>query len=159
MDTPKIYVACLASYNSGILYGKWIDADQSVNELNDEINTMLAESSIEDAEEWAIHDYEGFGERLSENEDLETIVKHVEFITEYEELGQALLADYNIEDAQTMLEDHYHGTYDSEVDFAWYVFEEYHSNPIPGNWICYFDCEAFARDLFISDFCSVEVDG
>lgn len=58
-----------------------------------------------------------------------------------------------------MMADHYHGCDDSEVDFARYVLEEYHSNPIPDNWLCYFDYEAFARDLFINDFCSVEVDG
>lgn len=160
MDIPKIYAACLASYNSGILYGEWIDTDQSVGEIYDQIKTMLAGSAIENAEEWAIHDYEGFGAiRLSEYEDLETIVNYAEFIMEHEELGQALIADYGLEEAQTMMADHYHGCYDSEVDFARYVLEEYHSNPIPDNWLCYFDYEAFARDLFINDFCSVEVDG
>lgn len=69
MDTPKIYVACLASYNSGILYGEWIDVNQSVDEISDQIKTMLVGSSIENAEEWAIHDYEGFGAiRLGEYE-------------------------------------------------------------------------------------------
>lgn len=85
MDTPKIYVACLASYNSGILYGEWIDVDQSVDEIYDQIKTMLVGSSIENAEEWAIHDYEGFGAiRLGEYEDLETIVNYTEFIMEHE---------------------------------------------------------------------------
>ena len=160
MDTPKIYVACLASYNSGILYGQWIDADQCANDIYDQINTMLAGSPIANVEELAIHDYEGFGEiKLSEFEDIETIVKYVEFIMEHEELGQALIAYYGLEEAQTMMADHYHGYYDSEVDFARYVLEEYHCNPIADNWLCYFDYEAFAHDLFINDFCSVEVDG
>ncbi len=160
MDTPTIYVACLASYNNGVLHGRHIDANQSVGDIHDDIHDMLAESSIEVAEEYAIHDYEGFGSiRLSEYEDLETVVKYAEFIAEHGELGQELIADYGIDDAKTMLDEHYHGTYDSEVEFAWYVFEEYHSNPIPDSWICYFDCEAFARDLFINDFCSVEVNG
>ena len=26
--TPRIYVACLASYNAGKLVGQWVDADQ-----------------------------------------------------------------------------------------------------------------------------------
>ena len=30
--TPKIYVACLASYNAGILHGRWIDADQDADD-------------------------------------------------------------------------------------------------------------------------------
>jgi len=41
MDTPKIYVACLASYNNSILHGEWIDAAQSADEIKDEINKML----------------------------------------------------------------------------------------------------------------------
>jgi antirestriction protein len=160
MDTPKIYIACLASYNSGILYGQWIIVDQGINELYDQINLMLAESPIKNAEEWAIHDYEGFGEiKLGEFEDLETIIQYAEFISEHHELGQALIADYGIEEAQTMMEDHYYGSYDSEVDFAQFILEECHSNPIPEQWLCYFNYEAYARDLFIDSFCSVEVDG
>lgn len=27
-DTPRVYVACLAAYNSGFLHGAWIDAGQ-----------------------------------------------------------------------------------------------------------------------------------
>ena len=57
-NTPRIYVACLAAYNNGYLHGDWIDADQDVDEIRDEIATMLARSPIEHAEEYAIHDYE-----------------------------------------------------------------------------------------------------
>ena len=39
---PRIYVACLAAYNNGYLHGAWIDADQDVDEIRDEIATMLA---------------------------------------------------------------------------------------------------------------------
>jgi len=75
MDTPSIYVACLASYNNGILYGQWIRVDQELSMIQDEIQRLLAESPIEEAEEYALHDYEGFGSiNLSEYEDLETVV-------------------------------------------------------------------------------------
>ena len=33
MSTPRIYVACLAAYNNGRLHGRWIDADQSVEDI------------------------------------------------------------------------------------------------------------------------------
>lgn len=33
MSTPRIYVACLASYNNGVLHGRWIDANQSADDL------------------------------------------------------------------------------------------------------------------------------
>jgi antirestriction protein len=53
MDTPSIYVACLASYNNGILYGKWISADQTADAIYDEIHEMLNESPVKGDEEWA----------------------------------------------------------------------------------------------------------
>lgn len=37
----RIYVACLASYNNGTLYGKWIDARTDVAEMAAEIADML----------------------------------------------------------------------------------------------------------------------
>ena len=69
-DTPRIYVACLASYNAGILHGEWIDATDA-DTIREAIQEMLKRSPTPGAEEWAIHDYEGFGPlRLSEFEDL-----------------------------------------------------------------------------------------
>lgn len=38
---PKIYVACLAAYNNGILHGRWIDADQDADEIRAGIAEML----------------------------------------------------------------------------------------------------------------------
>ena len=90
-----IYVACLASYNNGILHGRWIDAAQGVNGMQNAINAMLDASPIADAEEWAIHDYEGFGSiRLSEYAGLDTVAELAEFIEENSDLGiQTLLSD------------------------------------------------------------------
>lgn len=58
---PQIYVACLAAYNNGRLHGTWLDAAIDVEELHDRVQLMLAASPIRGAEEFAIHDYEGFG--------------------------------------------------------------------------------------------------
>jgi antirestriction protein len=54
--TPRIYVACLSAYNNGHLHGWWIDADQEPDALWLDIEEMLADSPMDDAEEWAIHD-------------------------------------------------------------------------------------------------------
>src|SRR5579864_6443395 len=44
-DAPRIYAACLASYNDGRLFGAWIDcAGKSGDELRIEIDDMLARS-------------------------------------------------------------------------------------------------------------------
>lgn len=39
----RIYVACLAAYNNGILHGRWIDADQSAENIWAEIAAFLSE--------------------------------------------------------------------------------------------------------------------
>lgn len=160
MDTPQIYVACLAAYNSGILHGMWCDATQNEDEIYSDIHNMLAASPIEGAEEWALHDYSGFGSaRIDEYESIANVVKIAEFIDEFGNLGAALLGEYSIDDARRFLEDNYHGAYDSEVEFAESIFEECYSDAIPKNLIYYFDYEAFARDLFINDYFSVDVEG
>jgi antirestriction protein len=58
--TIQIVVACLAAYNNGILHGEWIDLNQPLDDVWRAICTMLNNSPIPNAEELAIHDYEGF---------------------------------------------------------------------------------------------------
>lgn len=70
----RIYVASLSDYNDGRLHGVWLDANAEAEDLAEGIQEMLARSPMPGAEEWAIHDYEGFGPlRLGEYEDLGTI--------------------------------------------------------------------------------------
>jgi antirestriction protein len=71
-----IYVASLADYNAGRLHGKHIRIHgQDAEEILDEIQRDVLGTSREPvAEEWAIHDYEGFGKyRVSEYESIEKI--------------------------------------------------------------------------------------
>ncbi|MEA9660691.1 antirestriction protein ArdA [Xanthomonas campestris] len=47
MSTPRIYVACLASYNNGVLHGRWIELDGAdLDEVRGEIAEMLRESEF-----------------------------------------------------------------------------------------------------------------
>ena len=125
MDTPSIYVACLASYNNAILLGVWIDATQSEDDIMQEIWEMEDNRPKLNTEEYAIHDYEGFGSiKILEYEGIGNIVEYASFIQEHGELGLALLCDYSVDDAQTMLDDHYQGYYNSEVDFARQLFDD-----------------------------------
>ena len=80
--TGRIYVACLASYNAGILHGKWIEATADADELKARVQAMLDRSPEPYAEEWAIHDYEGF-DRLSEWENFDDIAERVGFWEKY----------------------------------------------------------------------------
>ena len=74
--TPRIYVASLSDYNAGRLHGEWIDAEQSKQAIFSEIEAMLARSREPSAEEFAIHDYEGFsGLRIDEYESIDRVVR------------------------------------------------------------------------------------
>ena len=48
-EHPRIYVACLAAYNNGILHGAWIEATEAWS-MWEATRNMLAKSPIPDAE-------------------------------------------------------------------------------------------------------------
>lgn len=150
-STPRIYVACLASYNNGQLYGDWIDATQEAEGIYADIYAMLKNSSIANAEEWAIHDYEGFGNlRLSEYESISSVQKKAAFIVEHgEDLGTAVLryCDDDVKEASHMLEDRYCGVYASTADYAEKISESY---TIPAPLVHYIDYQNMARDMEIN---------
>ncbi|WP_299176170.1 antirestriction protein ArdA [uncultured Brevundimonas sp.] len=109
-DQPRIYVACLAAYNQGRLHGEWIDAAQEPWALYDAVRTMLDTSPIAGAEEWAIHDYEGFGSlRIGEHTGFDRISELAAFIAEHGEIGAALLDYYSgsLDEARDALADRY----------------------------------------------------
>jgi antirestriction protein len=163
IDSPRIYVACLASYNSGILHGAWIAADQDPDDIRAEINAMLAKSRQPVAEEWAVHDFEGFhGHRLAEYESIEAVAEIAKLIAEHEELGAELLAHSDSpESAREALTDNYQGGFDSPAAWAEQLLEDSGDlAQLPERLRGYFDFEAFARDAQLSgDIFVIEVDG
>ena len=118
---PRIYVACLAAYNAGILYGAWIDADQPDDDLHAAVRDMLAASPVPGAEEWAIHDYEGFGPlRLSEWESITRVSAIAHGIAEH---GNAFAAWLSYDESRGPIdveafEDAYRGEWDSLRAYA-----------------------------------------
>lgn len=155
---PRIYIACLAAYNNGYLHGEWIDADQCADNLYGKIKKILACSPIPNAEEFAIHDYEEFGDLfVQEYAGMETVSALASFVVEHGELGAAVLSHVGggIEDANRILKECYNGEYDSEEDFAMSFAEE--TMTIPDHLSYYIDFEKMARDLFINDFFSIEI--
>jgi len=149
-DRPRIYVACLAAYNNGWLHGRWIEAT-SPDEVRTEVRAMLAESPVPGAEEWAIHDYEGFaGASLSEWTGFDKVCELADFIAEHGELGGKLLEHFgdNLEDARAAFED-YAGEFRSAADFAEDLIRE--TGPdIPKALEFYIDWNALARDMVIN---------
>jgi antirestriction protein len=124
MSECRIYVASLADYNAGRLHGEWIDVTDPTT-MRGEITAMLAASPTakeegRQAEEWAVHDYEGFdGVRLSETPDLETLCSISEGVDEH---GDAFLTwvghDPNHNTDKTDFEEVYRGEFASLADYV-----------------------------------------
>lgn len=152
----RIYVACLAAYNSGYLHGAWIDAEQDAYDIYAEVRMMLAASPVEDAEEWAIHDYEGFeGAPVSEYMGLEQVAALAAFIAEHGEIGGKLVEHFrDLADARKAIEETYAGAYRSLADFAEEITEE--TSQVPESLRYYIDYDRMARDLEISDVFVIE---
>ena len=107
-DRPRIYVACLAAYNGGRLHGQWIDATEP-DEVREEVRTMLADSPEPDAEEWAIHDHEGFeGCRISEWASFDSVCALADFVEQHGRLGARLYGHFedNLDEARAAFDNH-----------------------------------------------------
>lgn len=157
-DDIKIYVACLAAYNNGYLHGEWIDATQDLNDIQEQVQTMLRNSPVEDAEEYAIHDFEGYGSyRLSEYEGLESAHDLACFIEEHGEVAAELLNHFcDLEEAKKSMEENYRGVYRSVADFAQELTEE--TGDIPKHLEFYIDYTRMAYDMEVSgDIFTIEM--
>jgi antirestriction protein len=117
---PLIYVASLSDYNNGELHGQWIDARLGIDEINEKIAVMLAKSQDPGAEEYAIHDYEGFYQfQVGEYDRIETVHAIAEGIQEHGEAYAAYVELVGTEDASLdTFDDCYRGTYATLTAFV-----------------------------------------
>lgn len=155
--TPRIYVASLSDYNAGRLHGVWIDVDGDADELQSHIDLMLQASPEPVAEEWAIHDYEGFGPlHLGEYESIADIARIGRGIAEH---GMAfahfaaMLSPIGCGELD-QFEDSYQGHWASMVTYAEELLDSLGMDPdkctgLPDMLRPYvsIDVAAFARDL------------
>jgi antirestriction protein len=169
---PSIYVACLASYNNGVLHGVHIDLEEGIEESDvwDRIKAMLAESKEPDAEEWAIHDFEGFHPiRLGESEWIGRVLVWAEGIREggdaYKHwVVDVLGRDYGQDPSVYSLDnfrDAFIGEYDSLAAYGQEDFESAHSmddvEKAVGNIIHFVDWEEYGEH--ITEDCTVVQNG
>ena len=148
----QIYVADLTAYNNGILHGVWIDATQDIDEIWDAVNAMLKATPLDEpSEEYAIHDYEGFGNyRLGEYQGLESAHEIACFFEKHGELGSDLLGHFggDIEEATKTIEENYIGCYTSLADYAQELTEQ--TSEVPKHLEFYIDYEKMGRDMDLS---------
>ena len=167
-EIPRIYVASLADYNAGRLHGCWIDANQPADAIRDEIAQMLSESKESIAEEWAIHDYEYFGDlRLSEFEDIDQVAKAACLIVEHGLVFTSLLSYVGgascIDEAQRYMEEAYCGEYDSLTEYAEQFIDDCYADSLknlPKFIRFHIDYEGIARDFELGgDMFTLECEG
>lgn len=161
----RIYAACLASYNNGVLHGRWIDASSDVDEMQEEVNAMLRESRFPNivgpdgspmAEEFAIHDFDGLPRSLGEYSGLRAVAAVVALVEDTDFLDQDVViaviddCDGDVAAARDMLEYRFCGVYDSFRDYAdEAAYDMLATYEIPDDHPAfrYFDYAAWARDL------------
>lgn len=155
---PRIYVASLSDYNDGILHGTWLDAAVEHDDLQTGIHQMLAASPTarrygEPAEEWAIHDVEGFGGlSVGEYESVERITAMAKGIAEHGLAFAAWVADVGGDAADTQrFEEAFLGSWDSAEDYARQLVDDLGTpNGLHGfdEWLLsHIDYSSIARDL------------
>jgi len=148
--TPRVYVACLASYNNGILHGAWIDTAQDSDQIMEDIDCMLKASPMPGAEEWAVHDTDGLPD-LGEWPNLDQLAQIAQGIEEH---GDAFRAYLDCFDADTTsIEDfqqRYLGEFRSREDFAADWLEQTDGLAgVPEHLQAYIDFDAYGRDLVL----------
>ena len=158
-EGPRIYVASLGDYNAGVLHGIWIDAGQEPALLQEQVDAMLARSPTADAEEFAVHDYEGFGQyAVDEYDSLGWLSRVACGIHEHGLAFGAWAARIeHDESALDEFEDAYLGEWDSVEAYAEDLMDSFDwqdalYNQLPGALHPYvkIDIEGFARDLELS---------
>lgn len=161
----RIYVACLAAYNSGRLHGKWIAIDEQTTEesLGETIAAMLRASPEPGAEEWAIHDYDGLPALLGENPNLADVLATAKAILAYGEVFGLYVehTGYAVDEAARNFEEAYQGAFPNCEAFGEQLWEELgYEAAIPEHLRPYVDTDKFTNDLFLGgDYFSVRRDG
>lgn len=155
----KIYVADLAEYNAGRLYGKWLD----LNDFTDAEELKTAAYSVpkinpysggRERNEYAIHDYDldySCDPDFGEYPDLDDIFRYHELCGEY---GEAFAVWYSLNGGyrdrdkwEDCFNESFYGEVDSYAALAEQFVDEGLFGEIPDAIINYIDYEAIGRDL------------
>jgi len=143
---PSVWIGCLASYNSGRLFGEWVEIPDDAEELREEIKRVLKKSPDPFAEEWAFMDNEYCPNDLGENPDLDKLCEYASLYKEHGEAVEGFCDIFGYEYIENF-DDHYVGNYESFQAFADQMADDTMLPDCPENISFYFDYEKFANDL------------
>ena len=161
LSEASIYVGTYGKYNSGSLFGKWLDlSDYSDKEEFLEACRELHKDE-EDAE-YMFQDHENIPSCfISESWLSDKFFEVRDEIEKMDETQQEAffawcgykssdLSKEDVTDLISSFENEYQGQYKDEEDFAYGMVEECYDLPEFAK--TYFDYEKFARDLFMCDY-------
>ena len=155
-DSPALYCGTYGKYNSGNFSGIWVDVS-TFDSYEDFENFCLAIHADEENPEIMCQDGENIPDSLCcesmGEEEFNQIAKYCELCDEYSvEAVDDFLEWYSPDDLD-MMHDSYAGVYDSKEDFAREIVNGcYDLEKMMGDLSYYFNYEALARDLFLSDY-------
>ena len=155
-ESPALYCGTYGKYNSGNLCGMWVNVS-TFGSYEDFINFCKAIHADENDPELMYQDFANIPDSLYHEsmgaEEFENILKYCDLCDDFGvDAVDDFLEIFSPEDLGRM-DDAYMGVYDSEEDFAREIVSDcYDLDKIMGNLACYFDYEAFARDLFMCDY-------
>ena len=78
-QTPRVWIGSLSAYNNGRLIGEWCDADD-LSTLEEAAARVLARGG---GEEFALFDFEGFGEMIGEYTSLPRVAELAEALADH----------------------------------------------------------------------------
>ena len=180
-STAQIYVADLAAYNAGHLHGRWIVLeayDFDPEAVHERIKEILARGAkrfgaetLSVHEEYAIHDYEGFGPvKIEEYDSIEKVCALAETLDALESNGEdvpfgiyldkieSLDSLDSLDDAVEAFRESYRGELTLEQYAGDYVSDcilPEIDKGIRETIETYFDYESFARDMSYEGYTEV----
>lgn len=161
ISEARIYVGTYAKYNSGSIYGKWLNLSD-YSDKEEFYDACRELHSDEEDPEYMFQDHENIpsslvGESwLSDN--LFEVIEAISDMDENEQEAFFLWLDNGSRDIDTddinelinRFRDDYQGAYKDEEDYAYEIVEQCYDLPEFAQ--TYFDYEKFARDLFVTDY-------
>lgn len=155
-DSPALYCGTYGKYNSGNFNGMWVNVS-TFNDYDEFVNFCKAIHADEEEPELMFQDGENIPDSLCHEsmgeKEFNNLLEYCELCDDYcVSAVDDFLEWFRPEDLGNMY-DSYVGVYDSKEDFAQEMVNDYYDlDKMMGDLAYYFDYEAFARDLFISDY-------
>ena len=152
METPKIYVVNLNSYNNGRTRGKWYELPVDFSRIKSDL--LL---DVEHGEEYAIHDFENFYDykvgEYSSIQELNEYAEKLEEISDRDHLKD-FLEIYSIDDIINNKDDLDFVEAENDEDLAQELIEQMGGLEVLSVETLqrYFNFGAYGRDLAIGDY-------